>query len=88
MYDPDRGSLESDADVPFSREATELLCCDDAARLFHVALSLLSRQFDVLDVLDGAAGTAGLHHDCAQRRRVLMDLFVSLWAAVIAANTR
>lgn len=102
LYDPDRcwGSMSTSADAAddddddeqssYSR-AVSALSCDDAARLFLVALSLISRQLDVLD--DTAATELHHHHhhhhwDCDQRRQVLLDLLVSLWAAAIAANTR
>jgi len=98
LYDPDHscGSLlgsgddaAADEQSSFSR-AVSGLCSDDAAGLFLVALSLLSRQLDVLDGRQVVDGAAGLHHhrDCDQRRQVLLDLLVSLWAAAIAANTR
>lgn len=100
QYDPDHscgsplGSTDdddaaADEQSSFSR-AVSGLCSDDAAGLFLVALSLLSRQLDVLDgrqVVDAAAGLPH-HRDCDQRRQVLLDLLVSLWAAAIAANTR
>ena len=95
LYDPDHscsGSLLGSGDdeqSSFSR-AVSCLCSDDAAGLFLVALSLISRQLDVLDGRKVVDMAAGLHHhrDCDQRRQVLLDLLVSLWAAAIAANTR
>lgn len=102
LYDPDHscgpllddGSSDDDdaaaeKQSSFSR-AVSGLCSDDAAGLFLVAISLLSRQLDVLDGRQVVDTAAGLHHhrDCDQRRQVLLDLLVSLWAAAIAANTR
>jgi hypothetical protein len=100
LYDPDHscgpllgdGSSDdaaADEQSSFSH-AVSGLCSDDAAGLFLVALSLLSRQLDVLDGRQVVDTAAGLHHhrDCDQRRQVLLDLLVSLWAAAIAANTR